>query len=78
MQSELDALNNLVLSQGWKIGKKILGEHKAWLQKEINLALEQRNVNKAFNLHARFSDKDSIFRLIEKRIEDLKKEESNA
>ena len=71
-ENELDDLNNLVTSAGWKHLKALLDNHKAFLQRELNLEVSQGNPDKASRAQAKFEDVYFIVDDINRRRTELK------
>jgi hypothetical protein len=70
---ELDNLIKIVGSPEWFSALKVIGQHKQYLQEEVNNFVEKQDLINAYGALQRLKDADKIFRLIKARLEQLKK-----
>lgn len=67
-------LKKLTTYKEWRHYIKLLGEHQAFLQKEVNRCVREQNLIGAYGFLARFDDIPRIMGKVVQRIKSTKKE----
>ena len=70
---ELEAWQEIIHSEGWRVFIKLLKTHQDYLQSQVNFYLEKHEDRKAGEELAKINDCKKIAGLVKNRIEELRK-----
>ena len=73
-QEELEALEELVSSSGWKVFKKMLVKHEEYLQEKVNEAVYAQRDRLAGERLAAMKECDKLWNMVKLQIKTLQKE----
>jgi len=71
--SELDAWQDIINSESWRVFLKLLKTHQDYLQSQVNFFLEKHEDRKAGEELAKLNDCKKIIGLVQNRISELRK-----
>jgi hypothetical protein len=74
---EIEALSSLVESEGWPVLKKMLHDHKKYLQEQVNVALLKHDDRIAGEKLSAMKEVDKLIDLVVNRLILLRQENNN-
>lgn len=75
---ELDTWKDIVSSDGWKLFKDLLDEHRKHLEWQVIISVGNKKFEDASDYCSRASECKKILQLVDGRLAELRKEESKA